>query len=296
MTTGETTRRRARLVVRLCAATAAGTLTLILLLPAGVAGAEPITDSDPGAAAMVVERLAQVDAALRVSDAILPDAVAAADAAAAAVEVARAGESRALSARPATTPPIEDGAAGNDVADVAADAILDDLHPERATAARFAAEQLVVDTASRRDFLVTMIRAAREERGQLLVVLDATGQVRTRWSVSLLDALGAPVTWENIRALSAWIGAEANTGRAHNPLATTMGAAGAIDLNDHGVKGYPNDVVGIDATVRTLRNGSYDEILAALTAGDSAARVVNAVAASPWGTGENAVKRLSLDS
>jgi hypothetical protein len=45
-----------------------------------------------------------------------------------------------------------------------------------------------------------------------------------------------------------------------------------------------------------LRNGSYDAILDALAAGDSAARVVHTVAASPWGTGENAKRRLALDA
>jgi hypothetical protein len=47
--------------------------------------------------------------------------------------------------------------------------------------------------------------------------------------------------------------------------------------------------------MRTLRNGRYGGILAALAAGDSAARVVHAVAASHWGTGENAVRRLELE-
>ncbi len=268
--------------------------TGVLASLATSAVAAPIVDADRTGAATVAARLAEVDTTLRVAEALLPAAVADADAAVAALDRARAAERNALAAHPIT--PDAEGSQPGAVADVAADAILDDLAPERATAERQLAEQAVTDRATRRDFLLVTIAAARDERFGLLATLEATGQARTRWSVALLDALGAPVTVENLRALSAWIGAEGNTVRANNPLATTMGAAGAVDLNDHGVKGYPNDAVGIDATVRTLRNGSYEPILDALFAGDSAERVVRAVAASPWGTGENAVKRLALDS
>jgi hypothetical protein len=113
--------------------------------------------------------------------------------------------------------------------------------------------------------------------------------------VQLLDRLVAPATAENVRALSAWIEAEFNRADLNNPLATTMPAPGARSVNDHGVKGYPSVAIGLDATVRTLRNGLYPGILAALAGGDSALRVVQAVAASPWGTGDNAVRRLQLD-
>jgi hypothetical protein len=292
------TNRRARLAVRAGAASmigAAASVALVLSLgvTARPADAGPIGDAEPGAAALVVVRLAEVDAALRASDAALPEAVAAADAALASLEATRAAEAAALTAHPATVP-APGASEGGAVADVAADAILTDLHPERASAERAFAEQAAADAAARRDFLFGAGASARQERQDLLTALEVTGQARTRWSVALLDALGTPVTQENVRALDAWIAAESNTARANNPLATTMGAPGAVDLNDHGVKGYPNDVIGLDATVRTLRNGSYGAILDALAAGDSAVRVAQAVAASPWGTGENMLRRLAM--
>jgi hypothetical protein len=113
--------------------------------------------------------------------------------------------------------------------------------------------------------------------------------------VALLDRLGAPVTQENLRGLFAWIDAESNAASLLNPLATTQGAAGARNANSVGVKGYPSVEVGLDATVITLHNGHYPNILAALASGDSALAITEAVAASPWGTGKNATIRLRSD-
>lgn len=259
-----------------------------------MAAADPIADGEPEVAGLLVERLVQVDAGLRLASAALPDATVAADAATATLYAARAVEQQALAAAHPVAPTDQSGAGG--FADVAATAILDDLQPERATAERAAAELAASEATAQRDLLAAAVMTATVARAEMLTALETSGQGRTRWSVALLDALGAPVTKENLRALSAWIGAEANTARAHNPLATTMGAPGAVALNDHGVKGYPDALTGIDATVRTLRNGSYDAVLLALAVGDSAERVVHAVAASPWGTGENAIRRLRLDA
>jgi len=56
-------------------------------------------------------------------------------------------------------------------------------------------------------------------------------------------------------------------------------------MNSVGVKAYSSWAVGLRATVITLHNGYYDEILAALRRGDDAQAAADAVAASPWGTG-----------
>ena len=126
----------------------------------------------------------------------------------------------------------------------------------------------------------------------MISTLNSSGQRRTWWCVSLLDRLGAPVTTENLRGLFAWIDAESNAASLLNPLATTMGAPGARNANSVGVKGYPSEEVGLVATVQTLHNGNYPGILAALARGDSALAITEAVAASPWGTGVNATRRL----
>ena len=74
-----------------------------------------------------------------------------------------------------------------------------------------------------------------------------------------------------------------NTAR-YNPLNTTQSEPGATTMNSVGVKAYLSWQQGFVATITTLRNGRYGAILAALARGDDAQAVVDAVAASPWGT------------
>ena len=104
------------------------------------------------------------------------------------------------------------------------------------------------------------------------------------WGIALLRRLGAPVNAENLKLLDAWSRAEG--GRAKfNPLNTTQPAKGATNLNKVGVKNYPSEAVGLDATYRTLTNGRYGPILASLRAGRPAVETARKIAASPWGTG-----------
>jgi hypothetical protein len=253
------------------------------------ASADPVRDADPAAAAQAVDRLIAADAALRLNGAALPGAEAAVKTTAKSVELARAEATRVH----AVGPPAPGVGAGN-VVDNAADAILDELAPEQANATVLLAEQAAASAVARRDDVKAAYQAAGGERVQLVASLAQSGQRRTWWCVALLDRLGAPVTKENLRGLFAWIDAESNGASLRNPLATTMGAPGARNANQVGVKGYPSDAVGLDATVQTLLNGSYPGILAALARGDSALELTKAVAMSPWGTGLNAVRRLQM--
>ncbi len=253
------------------------------------AAASALQDASPSAAAEIVAQLVSVDATLHATQGALPQVDAdllTTAAAAAAAKSTPSGDEHLAS-------PVDVGAGS--VADNAAGAILGDLAPERAKSALTATADAVVAARARSDELHVVLASATEQRTQLVHALEAGGHARTRWSVALLDRLGAPVTTENIRALAAWIGAEANNARFRNPLATTMGAAGATDVDEVGVKSYPTDDIGLDATVRTLTNGLYEPILSAMRAGDSGVRVVTAVAASPWGTGANAVIRFRED-
>jgi hypothetical protein len=113
---------------------------------------------------------------------------------------------------------------------------------------------------------------------------------RQRFGTDLLERLGMPVTKENLRAMMAWQAAE-GTAAAFNPLATTRYAPGATDMNSVGVKNFRTYEQGLQTTIDTLRNGLYGNILAALREGTSASRVADAVAESPWGTGD-AVSRV----
>jgi peptidoglycan hydrolase CwlO-like protein len=107
------------------------------------------------------------------------------------------------------------------------------------------------------------------------------------WAQALLVRLGAPATTQNLVAVTAWEMAEGghwyNTA-SYNPLNTTMPEPGATSMNSVGVKAYVSWQQGFVATIATLRNGRYGPILAALARGHDAQAVVDAVAASPWGT------------
>jgi hypothetical protein len=140
--------------------------------------------------------------------------------------------------------------------------------------------------------------AAGTDFASVLADASATGSSaftpssdRTQWATDLLNRLGLPVTSENVKALAAWAQAE-GTKAANNPLATTQSMPGASSFNGVGVRNYGSYADGIEATAKTLTNGHYANILAALRAGTSAIAVAQAVADSPWGTGQGVLRVL----
>jgi hypothetical protein len=68
---------------------------------------------------------------------------------------------------------------------------------------------------------------------------------------------------------------------------------GATSFNSVGVKNYASYRDGLTATLRTLTNGRYEPIIAALRRGGSADAVARAIAASPWGTGAGVLRVLA---
>jgi hypothetical protein len=114
---------------------------------------------------------------------------------------------------------------------------------------------------------------------------------REEWARRLLAALGLPTSWPNVIALVAWQAAE-NTRAANNPLATTKPWPGATLFNAAGVRNYPSVADGIAATAATLRLGYYAAIRACLARSAPAGETLRAVAESPWGTGQAAVRAL----
>lgn len=116
---------------------------------------------------------------------------------------------------------------------------------------------------------------------------------RTQWAAALLDKLGIPQTHGALQAVVGWEKAEGghfNNSARFNPLNTTQPAKGAGNTGTQGnIKVYRSWQQGLEATVKTLRNGRYGNILAALKAGNPN-RVGQAIEASPWGTGGLAAK------
>lgn len=126
---------------------------------------------------------------------------------------------------------------------------------------------------------------ASNSQGSADIILG-TGDQRA-WATKLLSRLGAPSTDENVNAITTWMryeGGHWKNSAHYNPLNTTQPEQGATSMNRVGVKAYKNWDQGLDATVTTLRNGKYANILSALMQGTNAQAVLQAVNNSPWGT------------
>lgn len=107
------------------------------------------------------------------------------------------------------------------------------------------------------------------------------------WDTQLLGALNDPASAANLRFLDDWQRAEGGTA-ANNPLNTTQPWPGATNYNSVGVKNYRTRADGIQATAKTIQNGNYPALLAALASGDPYG-VSNPEAVAQnlrtWGTG-----------
>lgn len=116
---------------------------------------------------------------------------------------------------------------------------------------------------------------------------------RGHWARRLLKEIGAPATRHNRYALVAWESAEGTTAR-FNPLATTRLMPGSTDFNSTHVKNYATVEDGVKATALTLEEAghNYEPILKHLRENAPAAKTLEAVAASAWGTGALALRIL----
>jgi len=115
---------------------------------------------------------------------------------------------------------------------------------------------------------------------------------------SILKGVGAPITDENMKFLYAWRQAEGGKAR-NNPFNTTQPKPNSTFYNclkkgvsgcKSGVRNYMSSQDGIDATIKTLKNGRYQNIISALQSGASAEKTAMALKSSPWGTGQLALK------
>src|SRR5438874_135558 len=70
-------------------------------------------------------------------------------------------------------------------------------------------------------------------------------------------------------ALIWWHKSEGTPESWNNPLATTYDCCGGVNVNSAGVKRYPTDVAGMQATARTLRLSYYPDIVRELRRGNS---------------------------
>jgi peptidoglycan hydrolase CwlO-like protein len=151
---------------------------------------------------------------------------------------------------------------------------------------RFAVDQKIAERAA---LLKDVVAKIKKILSAPELLMKAGGKItQVTWAQAFLKSLGMPITADNVVAIVAWEMAEGghwyNTAY-YNPLNTTQSMPGATVFNSVGVKAYTSWVQGLKASVITLRNGFYGGILAALSRGNDAQAVADAVAASPWGTG-----------
>lgn len=92
------------------------------------------------------------------------------------------------------------------------------------------------------------------------------------WRRAVLRQMGAPITTRNLQFLTSWQrweGGHTNNDARYNWLNTTKTAPGVTgSINSVGVKAFDSFDNGVAATIATLQNGRYDDIVAGLRSGD----------------------------
>lgn len=113
------------------------------------------------------------------------------------------------------------------------------------------------------------------------------------WDIKLLTALGAPPNPSRLAFLRAWQACEGGTAR-HNPLNTTYIVNGSTLYNHAGVRNYADPLMGLAATLLTLRLPMYSAIRQALvTPGLTAVAIARKSESGlgTWGTGSACILR-----
>ena len=133
-------------------------------------------------------------------------------------------------------------------------------------------------------------------RARPVAVAAAPQDGRTARAVALLSQIGnQQPTLATVAFVVAWSNAEDRSNGAierNNPWNTTMTGYGeTATINGDGVRAYPTWETGLAATVATLTNGRYGELLAGLQTNDPE-RALRGLYASPWGTDARTVEAI----
>ena len=109
-----------------------------------------------------------------------------------------------------------------------------------------------------------------------------------KFARDLLNEINAPVTSENLKAMTTWMAYEGGhwkNSATYNPLNTTLETSASTgSMNSVGVQKYSSYAGGLSATAQTLNMDYYANVRKALYEGNDAKKVLNEVSVSPWGT------------
>jgi hypothetical protein len=115
--------------------------------------------------------------------------------------------------------------------------------------------------------------------------INYSGTTDNEFYIKLLEVLGAPVSEENLKFIYAWRQAEGKGGK-NNPFNTTWNLVGSTVFNKAGVRNYLTPQDGLSATVKTLRNGSYNCIVNGLRNDIGSDKIASCESLKTWGTGD----------
>lgn len=110
-----------------------------------------------------------------------------------------------------------------------------------------------------------------------------TTYTRVQFATAVLQGIEAPVNSNALDALVAQQVAEGSNA-VFNPADTEENEPGDSNYNPQGVKDYPSFAEGVQATVATLTNGLYGNLIEVIRQGNSSQSIANAWATSKWGT------------
>lgn len=103
--------------------------------------------------------------------------------------------------------------------------------------------------------------------------IDSPGE--KGWIDALLASVGAPKNGANESSVADWINHETagwppadGSTVVNNPMNTAEACCGGYSINSVGVQAYPSLSAGLQATVITLENGNYGDILSQLRQGN----------------------------
>lgn len=108
------------------------------------------------------------------------------------------------------------------------------------------------------------------------------------WAGSVLKQIGAPVTATNLAAMVSWVNSESSSANNYqtwnNPLNTTRKDANSVSKNYAGVQEFANEDASIAATVATLKQSNFKDILSVLQKDQGFSALNMAVQGDKWGT------------